>query len=63
MKIEEHDVVRLKDGREAVVLSGYETGYLVEIVGRPPDEFDGITDDDIELIIWKVNSQKTNYAP
>lgn len=50
MKIEQYDIVKLKDGREAVVVEKFDDKNFLVDIGKSPEDWDTIpvTLDDIE---------------
>ena len=55
LKIEELDVVLLKDGREATIVEKFSEADFLADVGSSPEDWDtiSVTLDDIVEIIWK----------
>lgn len=61
-EINEHDVVRLKDGREGTIVFIGKAGFLVELTdeyGRTIDLID-VSLEDIDAVTWKVPRPENN---
>ena len=54
MKLEEYDVVRLKDGRELTILLIHGDGEAYEVTDQ--EDVFSIERDEIEKVIWKAKT-------
>ena len=58
IEVKEHDVVRLKDGREGTVIHVFSSprmAYLIETDEENTDDWPTVEPKDIEKVIWKDN--------
>lgn len=55
IRLEDLDVVKLKDGKTGTVVLVYDPGKAacIELSGEPQGQLIDITLDDVEAIIWK----------
>lgn len=60
MKIEQYDVVDLKDGREATIVEVFDESHFLADVGSSPKDWDTIdvTLDEIARVTYHINSEK-----
>lgn len=60
MKIEQYDVVNLKDGSEATIVEVFDKTHFLADIGSSPKDWDtiDITLNKIDKVIYHVNGKK-----